>query len=766
VVGYRKLKWRLFGVLSAVWLFGLASVPAFAQSILSGGVIEAVQIEGTQRIETETVQSYLKINPGDSFDPVRLDEALKGIFATGLFADVALERRGNALVVRVVENPIINRIAFEGNRRIEDETLETEIELRPRVVFTRTKVQNDVQRMVELYRRSGRFGATIEPKIIKLEQNRVDLVFEINEGPSTGIHSINFIGNKAFSDGRLREEITTTETAFWRFLISTDSYDPDRLSFDRELLRRFYLSEGYADFRVLSAIAELTPDREGFIITFTLEEGERYKFGTIDIISSLRNLDPESLRGELKTEEGDWYNASTIEDSIDNLTERLSNLGYAFVDIRPRTDRDRDTLIVDLVYDIQEGPKVFVEQIDIQGNVRTLDSVIRREFRLVEGDAFNSSKLRRSRQRIQNLGFFETVEVNNEQGSTADKTIIRVDVEEQSTGDLTFGAGFSSTGGVLGNVGLRERNLLGRGQDLRLNFTLSTETSQLNLSFTEPYFLDRNLSAGFDAFRITTEQDESSFDEERIGGSLRAGFDLTENLRQVWRYTLQREKITDVDNDASLLIKDDEGKRLISSISQQTTYDTRDSRFDPREGEVVSLSTEFAGVGGDVRFIKNTLGGGYYLPITENITGSIRAEVGNVTGIGQDTRVGDRFFISPDSLRGFKFGGAGPRDAKTNDALGGKNFYTGTVELSFPLGLPEEFQIRGRVFSDVGAAWDVDDVPSGVTVEDSKSPRVSAGAGVSWISPIGPVLIDLGFPIVKEDFDETEVLRFSFGTRF
>jgi outer membrane protein insertion porin family len=755
--------------LAVLWAVGLLlQMPGFlsAQSILAGGTIESIRIEGTQRIEPETVRSYLNVNPGDSFDPIRLDNALKGIFATGLFADVTLGRQANTLIVRVVENPIINRIAFEGNTRIDDETLETEIELRPRVVFTRTKVQNDVQPLVEVYRRSGRFGATIEPKVIKLEQNRVDLVFEINEGPKTGIDSINFIGNKIFSDGTLRDEITTTETAFWRFLVSTDTYDPDRLSFDRELLRRFYLSEGYADLRVLSAVAELTPDREGFIITFTVDEGERYKFGTIGITSTLRNLDPETLRGDLETEEGDWYDASAIEDSIDNLTERLSNLGYAFVDVRPRADRDRENLIVNLVYDIQEGPKVFVERIDIHGNVRTLDRVIRREFRLAEGDAFNSAKLRRSRQRIQNLGFFETVEVNNDQGSTPDKTVITVDVEEQSTGDLTFGAGVSSTGGVLGNVGLRERNLLGRGQDLRLNFSLSTETSQLNLSFTEPYFLDRNLSAGFDVFRITTEQDESSFEEERIGGSLRAGFDLTENTRQVWRYTLQQEDISNVDSDASLVIKDDEGKRLISSINQQTTYDTRDSRFDPHEGTVLSLSTEFAGVGGDVRFIKNTLGGGYYLPITESVTGSVRAEAGNVTGLSQETRVGDRFFISPDSLRGFEFAGVGPRDKDTDDALGGKKFYTGTVELSFPLGLPEEFEIRGRLFTDVGAAWGVDDVPSGVVVQDSKSPRVASGAGVSWISPLGPVLIDFGFPLVKEDFDETEVLRFSFGTRF
>lgn len=739
---------------------------ALAQSILSGGVIERVSIEGTQRIEPATVQSYLDVRPGDSFDAVRLNEALKSIFATGLFADVTLRRRGNTLVVNVVENPIINRIAFEGNSRIKDDTLSAEIDLRPRVVFTRTKVQNDVKRIVELYRRAGRFGATVEPKVIQLPQNRVDLVFEIKEGASTGIESINFIGNRAFSDGALRDEITTSESAFWRILSTTDTYDPDRLTFDRELLRRFYLSEGYADFRVVSAVAELTPDREDFIITFTLDEGERYGFGTIDLTTTLRKLDPKILKDDLETEEGDWYDASAIQESVDNLTEELGKLGYAFVDVRPKTDRDRQARKVNLTYDIQEGPKVYVERIDIQGNVRTLDKVIRREFRLVEGDAFNSAKLRRSRQRIQQLGFFRKVDVTNDPGATSDKTVVTVEVEEQPTGNLSFGAGFSTTSGPLGNVGLRERNLLGRGQDLRLSFTLSAQNSSLNLSFTEPYFLDRSLAAGFDLFRLTANQDESSFDEQRLGGSLRGGYDLFENVRQVWRYTLQQEKISNVDSDASLVVQDDEGTRVQSSISQELILDTRDSRFDPHEGYSIRLSTEFAGLGGNVKFFKVTLGGGYYIPITESVTLGFRAEGGNVFGVGQDTRVSDRFFIGPDSLRGFEFAGVGPRDLQTDDALGGKRFYAGTVELNFPLGLPEEFQIRGRFFGDAGAAWKVDDVPDAVTVEDSSSPRVAVGAGVSWISPFGPVLIDVGFPLIDKDFDEREMLRFSFGTRF
>jgi len=731
---------------------------------LSGGIIREIRIEGTKRIEPETVRSYMRLNPGDPFDPLLIDRSLKNIFSTGLFADVTLRREGDALVVSVVENPIINRIAFEGNDRLDDETLSAEVTLRPRVVFTRTKVQNDVQRLLEIYRRSGRYAVTIEPKVIQLPQNRVDLVFEISEGPLTKIRAINFIGNRMFSDSTLRDEITTSETAFWRILSTTDTYDPDRLTFDRELLRRFYLEEGYADFRVISVVAELLPDREGFIVTFTLEEGERHMFGTIDVVSNLPKLDPETLRQHVLTEEGEWYNAQLVEDTIDNLTEIVGNLGYAFVEVRPRVERNREERLINITYEIEEGPKVFVERIDIEGNVRTLDRVIRREFRLVEGDAFNAAKLRRSRQRIQNLGFFRNVEVDSQPGTEPDRTVIGVEVEEQSTGDLTFGAGFSTSVGPIGNIGLRERNLLGRGQDLRLGFTISGAQSELDLSFTEPYFLDRNLAAGFDLFRVINDDDERSFDEERIGGSLRGGFDWRENLRQVVRYKIEDQKIENVDADAALLVKEEEGQTLESSVSQTLTFDTRDDRFDPREGMVVRLFTEVAGLGGDVFHFKPSLGGNYYFPVAEDWTLGVGAQIGTIIGLGENTRISDRYFIGGRDCRGFEFAGVGPRDRPSDDPLGGRNFYTGTVELGFPLGLPEEFKIRGRIFSDVCAAWDLD--RTNPDVQDSNAPRVSFGTGISWQSPFGPVVLDLAFAAVKEDFDQTEVFSFSFGTQF
>lgn len=750
---------------NAAW-FGL-SEPLFAQSLLSGGRIDAIRVEGTQRIEAATVRSYMRVNPGDPFDPVRLDRSLKNLFSTGLFADVTLRRDGNVLVVVVAENPIVNRIAFEGNRRIDDETLQQEIELRPRVVFTRTKAQSDANRILEIYRRSGRFAATVEPKVIQLEQNRVDLAFEVSEGPLTSIRSINFIGNKEFSDSSLRDEVTTSEASFWNFFTNTDTYDPDRLTFDRELLRRFYLNEGYADFRVVSVIAELTPDNQDFIVTFTVEEGPRYRFGAIGIETSLRNLDPESLRSEITTFEGDWYDASEVDETIEILTEAVGDLGFAFVDIRPRVQRDRENLTIDIVFDIQEGPKVFVERIDIEGNTRTVDRVIRREFRLVEGDAFNSSKLRRSRQRVQNLGFFKTVAVDNEPGSAPDRTVIKVEVEEQSTGDLTFGAGFSSASGPIGNIGIRERNLLGQGQDLRLSFTLAGEASEIDLSFTEPYFLDRNLAAGFDLFRTTEDRDdESSFEEERLGGSIRAGFDVAENTRTVVRYTIENRDITDVGNDASLLVRDEEGSTLRSGISNEVTYDTRDSRFDPREGVIGRLRTEFVGVGGDVTFLKSSVSGGYFYSFYEDLTASFRGSAGNITGIGDDTRISDRFSKGGGNPRGFEIGGIGPRDRLTNDALNGNHFYIGTVEVAFPVALPFDLDVRGRIFTDVGAVWGVDEGNVAVQVEDSSAPRVTVGTGLSWNSPFGPVQADVGFAVIKEDFDETEIISFSFGTQF
>jgi outer membrane protein insertion porin family len=738
---------------------GMAAQGARAQTIGD------VRVEGNERIEAETVRSYLPIGPGDAFDARAINRSLKTLFATGLFADVTIRRENETLVVRVLENPIINRVAFEGNQKLEDDALSAEIQLRPRVVYTRPRVQADVQRLIEIYRLSGRFAAKVEPKVIQLPQNRVDLVFEIDEGPVTGIRRISFVGNKRFSDSALRDEIQTRESAWYRFFTSDDTYDPDRLTFDRELLRRFYLGNGYADFRVISAVAELSRDRSDFFVTFSLEEGERYRFGGIDVESRLRDLDPATLSSDVRVEEGEWYDADLVENTIQGLTDSVGSQGYAFVDIRPRVKRDREARTIDVTFQIEEGPRVYVDRIDIVGNVRTLDEVIRREFQLVEGDAFNSARIRRSQQRIRNLGFFDKVDIQTAEGDAPDRSVLTVEVSEVSTGELSFGAGLSSLDGVLGDISIRERNLLGRGQDLSLSLTLSARRQEIDLSFTEPYFLARNVSAGFDLFRKTVDlQDESSFQRDTLGFTLRSGYPLADRLRHSAFYTLRLDEVSDVDADASRFIKEQEGETTTSSIGHQISYDLRDSRIDPTEGYFVRLGQEVAGLGGNVSFLKHTLNYGYFYPVAEGWVLMGLTRTGHIVGLGDDVRITDRFFLGGSTLRGFEPGGVGPRDADTNDSLGGNLFYSATGELGFPIELSKEFDLRGAFFTDVGSLATIDD--DGAEIQDVGSPRVSVGIGFSYRSPLGPIRVDFSQAIVKEDFDEEENFRFSFGTRF
>jgi outer membrane protein insertion porin family len=728
-------------------------------------VIEDIRVEGNQRIEAATILSYLAVEPGDPFDPERLNDSLRDLFATGLFDDIVFRRENGLLVVAVVENPIINRIAFEGNQRLGDDILETEVQLRPRVVYTRARVQNAVNRILELYRRNGRFAATVEPQVIELPENRVDLVFEINEGPLTDIERIIFIGNRAFSDSTLRGVIQTREAAWYRFFTGDDTYDPDRLAFDQELLRRFYLSRGYADFNVRSAIAELTPDGRRVIITFTVEEGERYQFGDIDLVSRLRDLEPDALRALVITGPGTVYNADQIEDSIVALTERIGELGYAFVEIEPQLQRRPEEQLIDLTYVINEGARVYVERIDIIGNVRTLDEVIRREFRLSEGDAFNTALLRRSRQRVQNLGFFETVEMRTEPGTAPDRTQVEVEVAERSTGELSFGAGFSTTDGPLGDIRLTERNLLGRGQEIRANFTVSARTQQIDFGFTEPYFLGYDLAAGIDLFRRSTDfQDEGSFDQRTMGGTLRASYPLTERLRHGVRFTVREDEIRNVADDASPFIQAEEGEDLTILIGQTLTYDVRDTVFLPSEGYIVRFEQDLAGLG-DTHFLRHELLASYYYPFTPDRVLNLAGRAGYIFGYaGEDVRLFDRFFLGGATLRGFRFAGVGPRDIETDDALGGNLLATGTMEMRFPLGLPEELRMFGRAFVEGGTLTELD--ISGPTIRDTGSIRASAGIGLSWLSPLGPIAIDLSQAFLKEDEDETELFRISFGTRF
>jgi outer membrane protein insertion porin family len=776
------------GLAAPAWPGGaLARTAAPAAVPPAGGTVSKIKVEGTQRIEPETVLSYLLIKKGDPWSEGLVDKSLKALFATGLFADVKLDRVGNTLVVHVVENPIINRIAFEGNHKLTDKQLTAEIQERPRQVYTRTRVQNDVRRILDLYRRRGRFGATVDPKVIQLSENRVDLVFEINEGKYTGVRSINFVGNRHYSDSTLRGVIATKETRWYRFFSTNDSYDPDRLTLDKELLRRFYLSNGYADFRVISAVAELTPSRNGFIITYTVHEGARYRFGKIAVNIKLKGLPPSAVMPLLQVHSGQWYDASAVERSITTLTDALGDRGYAFVQIVPDITRHRKTRTIDVTFNVREGPRVYVQRIDITGNTRTLDKVIRREMLLVEGDPFNEAKLKRSEARIKNLGFFKKVTVTNRPGSAPDQTIVTVNVEEQSTGELSLGAGFSTTDGPLVDVNVRERNFLGEGKDVRIGTVLSFRSQQVDLSYTEPYFLDRNLAAGFDLFEVKTSPTASFFsgitppyEQFSYGGAVRAGYQITDHLRQTLKYTARSDDITNIQSDASLFIALQGGTHYTSEIGQVLLYDRRDDRLNPTSGYYASLGTDFAGAGFGVQYVRNKVNAGYYYSIFPQWVLSVTGEAGDIFGWGgQKVLIQDRFFVGGDNLRGFQDAGIGPRDNITNDALGGNKYYIGSVALGVPLPVPKELGLSGSIFTDFGSLYSNDQKHLALTpaellttgglqpqIEDSPALRASVGVGVAWRSPLGPIRVDVAVPIKKESFDKTQFFRVSFGTRF
>ncbi len=740
-------------------------------SVIAPIMVDAIRVEGAQRLEPETVMSYLTLQKGQTATTATVSESLKALFATGLFQDIDIYMEGTTVVVKVAENPVVNKVIFEGNSEIKTEDLEKEIQLKSRLVYTLPRVQRDVQRLLDVYRRSGRFAAVIEPKLIRREQNRVDVVFEISEGSRTGVKNISFVGNSRFDEGTLRGVINTRESAWWRLFSNSDYYDPDRLNYDRDLLRKFYLNAGYVDFRVLSANAELSPDKKNFFITFALEEGVRYKLGAIKIVSQIKGLDGEKYRDQITTKSDDWYSASEVERSVDLLTNSVDRLQYAFIEVTPDIDRHKDTQTIDVTYNIHEGPHVFVSRIDVEGNVRTMDKVVRREMNFAEGDAFNKAKLERSEQRIKDLGYFEEVKLTPEEGAQPDQTVIKAMVKEKATGEISFGAGYSTTDGPLGDFSIREKNFMGKGQDIRFGATLSGRTQQYDISFTEPYFLDRDLAAGVDLFRTTTSnQDSSSFDETNTGLSLRLGYPLSEKLRQRLNYTFQNTNISSVPADASRFIREQQGQTNTSLVGQELTYDARDSRLEPTKGYVIRLNNDFAGVGGNVRYLRNRLKATEYFKLAEGWVFSVEGEGGYISGLGKNVRIADRFFMGGDTLRGFKFAGVGPRDmtpGANNDALGGNRFVRGTTELTMPSGLPEEVGVKLHLFADAGTLGEVQaSIQPNEDLRTEESIRISAGVGATWQSPFGPIRLDLAKAIRKKSYDQTEILRFNFGTKF
>ena len=753
-----------------------------APSAANTGVIQAIKVEGAQRIEQGTIRSYLLVRPGDAFDAGRIDRSLKTLYATGLFKDVQLGRSGDTLVVRVVENPIVSRVGYEGNHKLTDDQLRPELQLRSRSVFTPALAEADRTHILTMYAKRGYYDATVEPKIVRLDQNRVDVIFQINEGSAALISKIVINGNKAFSESRLSEVITSRESRWWRFLSSSDSYDPERLSYDKELLRRFYLKNGYADVQITDASAELSPDRKAFFLSFTVNEGERYKIAKLDINVQLRNLTAADLKPNVQLVEGAWYDGDAVGRSSDAIELAVHNRGYAFVDVKPRVTRNVEKHTVDLIFDVGEGPRVYVERIDIVGNTRTEDKVIRREMRLAEGDPFSSEAMRLSKTRLTDLGYFTSADIVTNPGAVPDKAVLTTNISEKATGELSFGGGYSTDAGALIDIGLSERNLVGTGINASINGVLAQRNSSINASVTNPYFLDRNLIAGVDVFLIQTMfLGTQPYDENRVGFDTRMGYNFNEHLRQTWTYTAVDRQVYNIETGASPFILNESGTTLLSQASQVITVDYRDSRVNAHSGFILELGTDVAGLGGDTRFLRGNLNGAYYIPL-ERYFGDpdwvfkLSGSTGYMQLLpGGREEIIDRFFLGGDNLRGFLDGGAGPTDVLTGNPLGGRFIWTQSSELHYPLPVSPDLGLTGRAFVDVGALSEASFrsptaclATTTITcqIRQSAAPRVGAGVGVSWQTAFGLINLDLAPFVIKQPGDQTQIFRFGFGTRF
>ena len=823
---------------------------AWGQQPQQPQIIGRILVEGNQRIEARTVLSYLLVRPGDAFDEERIGLSVRALGETGLFADIQMETRGSDLVVRVLENPIINRIIFEGNNAVTTERLEEETEAEPRQTFTLSRVEQDVQRILEVYRRAGRFAATVTPQYKVLPQNRADLIFVIDEGPTTGVRSINFIGNEAYPDDRLREEITTRESRWWRFFEQADNYNPGQVEYDRSQLTEFYTNNGYADFRVISSVAELTPDRRDFYLTFTIDEGEQYDFGKLSVDTELEKLSGERLALFLPMQEGQQFRSKSIQDAIDSLTFAAGIAGYANVQIRPREQRDPINHTIGITFEVDEGARVYVERIDIEGNTQTLDRVVRREMRMAEGDQYNPVALDTARNRIRSLGFFnpDTVEITDEPGSTADRTIVKVKVEEEATGELAFSAGFSSQDAFLFSVSAQQRNFRGRGQFLSARIQTTSRQQDVEFRFTEPKFQDRNLAAGLDLFMTQSDFfDIAGFSNSIIGAGARLQFPLSDSDGLGLRYRLRRDDLQIDDDPLSVTytdctttgfvrasLCDQQGDRVNSSFGYTLTMNRTNDYLEPTRGFDLNFSQDIAGLGGDVNYLRNEFEGSIYHGFAPGWRLRARLEAGYIESWGDEgIRINDRFFKGGNSFRGFDVAGLGPREVRyyyeteplaldpgiappdfsipqlnpdgtqivnsdgqllyttalrdssgallpskvqAFNALGGKAYAIGSLELSFPLPyVPEEFGLDGAFFFEAGTLGLLDESDrdrkldstfDAYRVDDSASLRASAGISIGWDSPFGPIRFDFSKILAAEEYDRTESFRFATNTRF
>jgi outer membrane protein insertion porin family len=823
----------LIGAVLAGVLVGAAVTAVTTSTDVAAQQLSSIVIEGNRRVEADTIRSYFRPAPGERLDSYKIDQALKALYATGLFQDVRINQSGGRLVVTVVENPVINRVAFEGNKKIKDEQLIAEVQSKARGTLMRPTVQSDVQRVTEIYRRNGRFDVRIEPKIIELPNNRVDLVFEINEGDKTGVRKIRFVGNNSYRDQRLKDEIRTSETyPFIGFLQSADIYDPDRVEADRDLIRRFYLKHGYADVRVVSAVSVYDPEAKGFIVTFTIEEGPRYRFGKIEVQSNIAVVDPNTLYGRLRASSGSVYNAESVEKSVENLAIEVARRGYPFSVVRPRGERNQANATINVVFVVEDGPRVYIERINVRGNNRTRDYVIRREFDIGEGDAFNRALVDRAERRLKNLNFFKSVKITNEPGSAPDRIVLNVDVEEIPTGEFSVSGGYSTADGFLAEVSVGERNLLGQGQFARAAVQYGQRTRGFEISYAEPYFLGYRVGAGFDIYaKQTLASQYVSYDSKTIGGALRAGFAVTEEFSLQLRYNVYRQEITlptylndcqfspnatvnggpgvspfnelvtivavpgypgcyTDGGEASLAARRElaAGPVLASMLGYTVAYSTVDNNKNPTSGIYAEFRQDFAGVGGDVSFLRTQIESRAYYEIFSEVVAVLRLQGGHIMGWGgKDLRMLDHFQMGPNLVRGFAPAGIGPRDmtvGSNQDPLGGSLFWGASVEAQSPLFfVPKEIGIKMAAFADAGSLWDYRGPTSwnvtGETLAVGSSNmvvRASVGAGLIWNSPFGPLRFDYAFPLLKwcgtdpafntQVCDRVQQFRFGGGTKF
>ncbi len=757
-----------------------------AQQVQGGGTIQAINVSGNYRIDSSTITSYMVVQPGEPFDPSTINESLKTLYATGLFKSVSITRDGNNLDVAVVENPTVDQVFFQGNKIIKDKDAQAGISMKARSVFTPAAAEADRRALLELYAKKGYYDATVTANIIQLSDNRVNVVFQCNDGKQTLISQINFIGNQHFSQSKLREIVSSREYAWFRVLSSSDEYNPDRVEYDEYLLHKFYLHEGYADFSIISANAELSPDRKSFYLVFDVSEGPRYRVSSVKINSGIRTLDAKQLRGLVPVSKGDWFDGDAVAEGVDALSKHALNLGYAFVQVNPQIAPDPATKKIAIVLNVIEGPRVYIQRIDITGNTRTEDRVIRRELTVAEGDGYNQSKIDQSTKNLKNLGYFKDEKLTTSPGSTPQQVVLNSNVTEQATGQLSLGGGYSTQLGALVNAGLSQNNFLGTGVNTSISVLLAQRGTQINLGATDPYFLDRNLIAGVDFFRTVTDSYTAadanySYEESDIGADVRLGYRFNDHVRQTFTYTLSERDVYDVATGtaSSLYIENEAGVSSLSQLSQTLTFDYLDDDQAPTSGLDIDFTTDFAGLGGSAKYVRISPDIAYYIPLEREFGSKawvlkFSASAGDLIPIlGYQDRIEDRFFLGGDTLRGFADGGVGPSVAQNatgttpgaGDQIGGRKMWTQSSELHFPLPVPPDIGVSGFAFVDVGSNFGATEIAN-EPIHDSSAPRVGAGVGVSWNTPFGLINLSLAQPVVKQKGDQIQQFRVSFGTRF